>query len=250
MERAHVRAWPALRTERINGWLWRSSGGGSQRANSVSTVDFSGVDFSEPDAAGALDAVEARYAAAGGIARFQLFDDSRPLGLAELLASRGYTCGNMTRTMFRRPGRVGARGLVEIRDDAWDEWLDVYLGEITANRRAVNREILRSVPEPRAFFGYRSGGRIVSTALCVVGFGCAVIECVATRVDSRRLGAGWAVMGGLLDWASRQDADLVGLQVVADNAPAIQLYEKLNFAQSAFNAFWTRGLHVPMPNER
>lgn len=237
MERAHVRAWPALRMERIDGWLWRSSGGGSQRANSVSAVDFSGSDVTA-----AIEAVEARYAAEDGIARFQLFDESRPLGLADALASRGYVGGNTTRTMFRRPGAAAAPAQVEIRDHAWDEWLEVYLGEITPDRRAVNREILRSVPEPRAFFGYRSGGRIVSTALCVVGFGCAVIECVATRVDSRRLGGARVVMGGLLEWASFQGADMVGLQVVADNAPAIRLYESLNFTSGATNMFWVRRL--------
>ena len=52
MERAHVHAWPPLHTQNIDGWLWRSSGGGSQRANSVSTIDFTGND---PD--GAIAAV-------------------------------------------------------------------------------------------------------------------------------------------------------------------------------------------------
>jgi N-acetylglutamate synthase len=42
IERLHVRAWPAFETAEIDGWLWRYSGGGSQRANSVSTVAFSG----------------------------------------------------------------------------------------------------------------------------------------------------------------------------------------------------------------
>ena len=35
VERLHVRAWRALETAIIHGWLWRYSGGGSQRANSV-----------------------------------------------------------------------------------------------------------------------------------------------------------------------------------------------------------------------
>ena len=42
MERAHVLAGPALRAETIDGWVWRASRGGSQRANSVSTIDFTG----------------------------------------------------------------------------------------------------------------------------------------------------------------------------------------------------------------
>jgi hypothetical protein len=60
MERAHVRAWPALHTAAIDGWHWRSSGGGSQRANSVSTIDFAGNDVNA-----AIEAVEARYRALG-----------------------------------------------------------------------------------------------------------------------------------------------------------------------------------------
>ena len=42
IERLCVRAWPAFETADIHGWLWRLSGGGSQRANSVSTIDFTG----------------------------------------------------------------------------------------------------------------------------------------------------------------------------------------------------------------
>jgi len=54
MERAHVQAWPALHTARIDGWLWRASGGGSQRANSVSTIDFTGTD---PQSRGPVNSV-------------------------------------------------------------------------------------------------------------------------------------------------------------------------------------------------
>src|SRR4051812_3050030 len=90
-ERAHVLAWPALRTADVDGWLWRSSGGGSQRANSVSTVDFSGNDVEA-----AIDAVEARYRAVGARAQFQTFDETAPVGLGALLRRRGYRQGEPT----------------------------------------------------------------------------------------------------------------------------------------------------------
>ena len=86
MERAHVRAWPALNTAVIDGWLWRSSGGASQRANSTSTVEFTGA-----DTAAAIDAVEARYKSIGTPARFHSYEHTAPAGLAEQLSSRGYT---------------------------------------------------------------------------------------------------------------------------------------------------------------
>ena len=40
IERAAVRAWPAGETRDVDGWLWRYSGGGSQRANSVSALAY------------------------------------------------------------------------------------------------------------------------------------------------------------------------------------------------------------------
>src|SRR6476661_2446278 len=88
IERLHVRAWPAFETADIDGWLWRYSGGASQRANSVSTVDFSGG-----DPAAALDEAEARYRARDAIVRFHTYDLSTPAGIKDLLQQRGYRAG-------------------------------------------------------------------------------------------------------------------------------------------------------------
>lgn len=236
MERAHVHAWPALRAERIDGWLWRSSGGGSQRANSVSTVDFSGGDVNAT-----IDAVEARYGAIGAKVQFQTFNESGPAGLPDALRARGYIAATPTVTMFRPRGGLPVPDGVEIRDAVWDEWLEVYLEVITENRREINQVILRHIPAPKAFFAYRRDGRFIATALCAVSNGCAVIECVATRMDSRQQGAARGVLAGLLDWAFRQDADWVGLQAVADNTAAIRLYESLGFVAGATNWYWTKG---------
>lgn len=235
MERAHVRAWPALSTAVIDGWLWRSSGGGSQRANSASTIAFTGLDM-----AAAIDAVEARYQAVGRPARFHTYDHTAPAELAAALRSRGYAEGEATTTMFKPLAPAAAQPDIEYRDRAWDEWYDVYLGAITEGRREVNRQILSSVPQPSAFLGCREHGRLIATALCVVGFGCAVVECVATRADARRSGGARAVMQGLLSWAAQQDADLAGLQVVPGNVPAVRLYHSLGFGAGATNRFWSR----------
>jgi GNAT superfamily N-acetyltransferase len=238
MERAHVLAWPALRTAIVDGWLWRSSGGGSQRANSVSTIEFTGHDL---DAS--IDRVEARYRAINQPPRFQTFDHTCPAGLTDALRARGYTEGQATLTMFKPSSPLAAPSQVESRDYPWDEWCDIYLAEITESRRTVNRRILSAIPKPCQYFASRRDGRIISSALCVVGFGCAVVECVASRSCSRRQGGAASVMAGLLAWADRQDADLVGLQVVAGNTPAVGLYEALGFVPHATNKFW---LHDPV----
>jgi len=233
MERAHVLAWPALRTAVVHGWLWRSSGGGSQRANSVSTIDFHGADLEA-----ALADVEARYLAYRAPTRFQTFDETSPPLLTAALQARGYRESEPTVTMFKLIENAGPVTDVEEREHSWADWRECYLGEITPNRQAVNTRILDRIPRPRAFFGHRRDGEIVSTALAVVGCGCAVIECVATRADARRQGAAHTVLTAVQSWAARQDANLIGLQVVATNTPALALYRRLGFVAGAANRFW------------
>src|SRR5471032_2953672 len=162
LERLHVRAWPASETARVDGWLWRWSGGGSQRANSVSTIDFIGN-----DPASALDRVEARYRAKGAPARLHTFDLSQPADLPILLTARGYGSGETTVTMMAATPAAASLSDVDVTDDPTPDWLGVYLEAITESRRAVNQQILRRVPGPRAFFTVRRGGRAISTALGV-----------------------------------------------------------------------------------
>jgi len=236
MERAHVLAWPALHSAIMNGWLWRYSGGGSQRANSVSALDFIGNDLHA-----AVNAVEARYRAVGAPARFHTFDDTEPPELADTLRQRKYTQGDTTVTMFRRLTSADAAEAAEAEPEPSPDWLAVYMGAISESRRQVNRQILRSVPTPHAFFRCHRNGETISTALCVVGFGCAVIECVATRPDARKQGGARAVLKNLLSWAATQQAETIGLQVVASNTAAVRLYESLGFEAGATNQFWLAG---------
>jgi len=237
MERLHVRAWPAFETALVDGWLWRYSGGGSQRANSVSTIDFTG---SDPIAA--LSEIERRYAAKAARAQIHTFGAGAPSGLDAVLAARGYAGGETTVTMFKRVRPVASPEDVTISDVADEEWRTVYLGAITENRRAVNRRILETIPAPRAFFSCRRDGRAVSTALCVADGDCAVVECVATRQDARRQGRAASIMGALEAWAGQQGARLLGLQVVETNRAARTLYERLGFVDGTVNRFWVRAL--------
>jgi GNAT superfamily N-acetyltransferase len=236
MERAHVKAWPALRTERVDGWLWRRSGGGSQRANSVSTVEYTGT-----DPVLSLEKVEALYRSNGAPARVQCFAASRPADLSTVLAERGYTEGEATLTMVKSPEALQPGPKVEISDEATPEWLRVYLGVITENRRAVNQKIIEAIPGPRAFFAHRHEGSIVSTALSVVHEDCAVIECVATRENARGKGGAISVLSALEAWARRQHARLLGLQVSEENLPALSVYRRLGFGAVDRNRFWMRG---------
>jgi len=235
IERLHVRAWPALETAEVHGWLWRYSGGGSQRANSVSTVQFSG-----DDPAAALDDVEARYRSRGAIARFHTYDLTSPSGLTGLLAARGYADGETTVTMMKPARSRELPADVEFAERAGADWREIYLGAITESRRAVNARIIDSIPPPRAWFSCRRGGRVIATGLGVVDGEFAVVECMATRAEARRQGAASSVLAGIEAWAAARGVRTLALQAVAANAPALALYRGSGFAPVATNRFWSR----------
>jgi N-acetylglutamate synthase len=233
IERLHVRAWPAFETADIHGWLWRYSGGGSQRANSVSTVDFSGG-----DPATALDEVEARYRARNAIVRVHTYDLSAPADIVDLLQRRGYGAGETTLTMAKAVGASDFSGDVEVVATPNAQWQEVYFGAISESRRSVNARILGAVPQPCGYFSCQRAGQVISTGLCVADGDFAVVECMATRAEARRQGGADAVLRSLEAWAAERGAKTLALQAVDVNAAAVALYTRFGFTSVATNRFW------------
>jgi GNAT superfamily N-acetyltransferase len=228
IERAAVAAWPAFETADVKGWLWRYSGGGSQRANSVSPLQFAGSDVD-----GAIAVVEARYRARGAAAMFQICDVNVPNDLDQRLERRGYRLQEPCTCLAKRIASPAASidTNVELAQAPSEDWFSVYLAGITVSRRSFAPRILARVPAPRAFLLLRDQGEPVATALCVVAEGVAIAECVSTRADRRRTGAGSRIMRALEAWAARHGARIAALQAVAANTAAQGLYAKLAYAR-------------------
>lgn len=224
IERAGVKAWPAIETAPIGGWLWRYSQGGSQRANSVSALADPGM-----DAERAIDEAERLYAAKGASPRFQITDAAVPRDLDDRLARRGYQINDPCTTLAVRlsPGEIP--GHVEIADRVTTEWFETYASVITPDRRKTAPMILAGIPPGSAFCLLRRAGKPVATTLAVVDGAASVVECVATREEARRSGAGDAVMRAAMAWAYDRGARVMGLGAVATNTPAQGLYRRLGF---------------------
>ena len=224
IELAAVRAWPAAESAGLAGWLWRYSGGGSQRANSVSPIAFSGSDVEA-----AISEAERRYRRRGATPMFQISNVTQPADLDARLQARGYRlkepCACLAKAIAEAPMPTG----VEIADKVTDAWLDVYLAGITPSRRPQAPAILRRVPAPCAFLLLQRDGQPASVALAVAADGVVVAECVATRLEHRRAGASERVMRALEAWGAANGAQVAALQAVTANAPAQALYAKLDY---------------------
>ena len=234
VERAGFVAWPALETTHVDGWVWRHSGGGFGRSNSVFTLDFDGADV---DAA--IARVELYYRSRGRRARFRLSDVSEPAGLQALLEARGYK---------RESGGVimakpVSRRIYELDGVEWTafpspNWLKVYLGVLDEPRKRTVADLLAAVPSPRAFASMRKRGLTLSSGLATLEDQIATIECIATREETRGRGGARAILGGLETWAREEGAHTLHLQVGDTNETALRLYSKFGFAEVGRFAYW------------
>lgn len=227
VERAAVRAWPASETADMDGWLWRCSGGASGRANSVSPLEFRGGDVEN-----AIDAVEARYKSRGMPTRFQVGRDfAAPDDLDRRLVARGYRAYDEVTTLAKPVAALPMPADVVVEDAPSPGWMEVYLANITADRRPPAPAILARVPPKRAFLTCRRDGQCLATALAVITDSVVVAECVGTLTSMRRSGAASAVMRGLEAWAHTNGATMSALQVVAANTAGQGLYRGLGYRE-------------------
>lgn len=225
IERAAVRAWPANEIRNIDGWLWRYSGGGSQRANSVSALFYEGDDVEY-----SIDKVEILYREHRAPIRFQVgFPLSQPDDLDERLAARGYVIHDTVTTLIKAVEAIDMPVDVVLRESPSEEWMAVYLSNVSPDRRPFAADILARVPGPRVFAEVVRDGAVCATALGVFFDNTVIAECVGTASAARRQGAAASVMRALEAWANAQGAHTIGLQAVTTNAPAQGLYGALGY---------------------
>lgn len=225
IERAAVRAWPAGETRDVDGWLWRYSGGGSQRANSVSALHYRGTDVERT-----IDEIEHLYGARGAPVRFQVgFPLSEPEDLDARLATRGYVIHDPVTTLVKSVESVVMPDDVVLGASPSEGWLRVYLSNVTPDRRPFAAAILARVPAPCVFAEVIRGRETLATALGVLHEGAVIAECVGTAASARRQGAASAVMSALEAWGRAQGARTIGLQAVTTNMPAQGLYAALGY---------------------
>jgi ribosomal protein S18 acetylase RimI-like enzyme len=225
IEGAAVRAWPAGETRDVDGWLWRYSGGGSQRANSVSALRYRGQDVERT-----IDEIERLYRERGAPARFQIgFPLSEPEDLDARLAERGYVVHDPVTTLVKSVEPVAMPGGVVLSDRPSEGWLAVYLSNISPDRQPFAEAILARVPAPCVFAEAQRQGETIATALGVLYERAVIAECVGTSAAARRTGAASAVMRALEAWGGAQGARTIGLQAVTTNMPAQGLYAALGY---------------------
>lgn len=235
---ATIKTWPATVTEERDGWFYLAAGGVTGRVNAVWPIDWRGA-----DADAAIADVEHWYAARKLPPRFKLTDGAfAPLDLPDRLAKRGYapvmptlvmTCALTTTAREHEDVSLSPN-----LPDAFDQALQA--STTNADDLEERRSIARRLPSPSAFAVREHEGRALAVGASAVADKLAGIFLMRTVPDARRQGHALHILRALFDWAAANSATHAFLQVDADNAPAIALYEREGFTTLTTYRFWRK----------
>jgi ribosomal protein S18 acetylase RimI-like enzyme len=211
LEHAAALAWPGTEQQWLAGWFLRSGVVSGQaytsRANSAIPLDFSA-------ALADLPAVVDWYR-----------DRGQPAWLAvpERLLRVSATGIKPTRVMVRDvPAARGPAAVLAARPDA--EWLAIY-------QRDVPVEVLTAVLDGEVTFALAAGVAVGRGAVTSAPDGTRWLGLSSVRVaeEARRQGHARAVCEALQAWGAEHGAEQAYVEVLADNGPAIALYESMGF---------------------
>jgi GNAT superfamily N-acetyltransferase len=227
LEEVALNAWPAARQQLFDGWLLRCAGGYTKRANSVTPLYPAAL-----DPAGKIAACEHFYARQGLPCIFRL-PSFGPPELDGLLAARGYRELDRTLVLARplaRADHAPAAGgdLVDL-----DVWLAAYsaLSESGPAQRAGHRAILERIVAQPAYLLLGAADAPLACGLGVLEQDHVGLFDIVVAAERRGQGLGGRMIGALLGWAAERGARRAYLQVVASNAPARRLYDRLGFVE-------------------
>ena len=231
VQEAALNGWPALRELVFDGWLLRFSDGYTRRANSVQPLSLGTQPLDEK-----IRYCEATYAAQGLPTLFCI-PSTAPPSLGHALDGRGYDPPeDETRLLhmsLARDAPLRPEG-VELEEglpgDAWLRTLAALQGRSEAARN-THRKILEALAIPAVFASVPvGGGRLGAIAFGAVHHGMVCVNSVATDPDFRRRGLAHKAISAILAWArDRHGATGACVPVVAENDPAVGLYEGLGF---------------------
>lgn len=235
LEHLAFNAWPALRVVVQGSWLLRFADGYTKRANSVNALGFErGVPAEELERR--VVAAEALYRRQRIASTFKLSPLMDP-GLDAVLAARGYTYLDDTLMMVadltQGPGAVTMPAGVDVDTERGAVWSRTYSGfnNVPASRQSIHDRMLDSLVPVGGFALASDDGVPVAAGLGVLeGEHVGLFDIVADPAR-RRAGHGRRAVEGIMAWGRSLGATRAYLMVVAANAPAIALYQRLGYRE-------------------
>ncbi len=226
-EELSMNAHPSIRTQLFDGWVLRFADGYTNRANSVNPLYPSEIAVEDK-----INYCEEIYSSQGLATVFKLTPISVK-SLDKTLETKGYEKVTPTNMMIRP---LVSQDVFDtktvVTDKVTEVWQENYFrlngisDELkittakTIQKNILNKTLCASIIENET---------VIACGLCVIEREYAGLYDIVVDVNYRGKGFGYDICHSLLCTAAKIGAKIAYLQVVADNAPAVGLYNKLGF---------------------
>lgn len=234
LERSMLSSWPALSTSYDGDWVIRLANGMTKRSNSVTCL---GPDPSDLDRR--IDRIEAIFERHRLPPIFRI-SPLAPPALTDALDKRGWYQFDesivMTADMARGDqGTVEADIDIEITtepDAAWLAFCCQTQGSRHADAVTLSLILMLERLIPEAGYGrLEVDNQIAALGLAVVDNELVGLFEVMTAAEQRRKGFSKRLLSQLLHFGKNKGAATAWLAVVADNEPALKLYQSFGFSE-------------------
>lgn len=232
-----LNAWAALQSLAYDGWVIRFANGYTKRANSVSPL-YPSTRYVEDK----IKYCERLFEEKGLPTVFKMTVASQPEGLDEELAARNYRVDSFTSVQFLdlHEWKSGAGSPAPIAEAMTPAWFAAYwrMSGHPQKHESAGRQLVANIVPAKAFASVQYEGNVIACGLGVIQEGYLGLFDIVTDPNFRRQGFGRQVVQALLDWGRRHGAHTAYLQVVLDNAPALELYAREGFCEGY--RYWYR----------
>jgi len=225
LEYAGFRAWPAFEESEADGVVLRYSHGHTKRANSANILLQQKGDYET-----LVCRCEKYFNDKGLPCVFRLPSFCNNQQLDSYLEAVGYKSIDRSLILYRSLEGSSFDG-VEFTVKNSTDWMESFcqICELDISSHEAHLKILERIKDKTLMAVLVENEVEVACAVGVISNGNFGLFDLATKKSHRNMGYGTKLLNGMLGWAMTNGATKAYLQVVANNQPAISLYEKLGY---------------------
>lgn len=233
IEELTMNAWPALKTYMYDGWLLRLSNGYTKRANSISPLYGSNLDYKSK-----IRHCMKLYGTQGLPTIFKLTTLQDTKELESILSDEGFS--KLDDTSVYTVDLEESYGdtqnpRIDIKHGYSNSWANEYImiRNITDGQTIRTlKTMLASILDDVLFFTYRFNDIPVGFGYCVITDEYAGLYNLYVAENFRGEGIGESLVRAMLNEGVKRGAKKAYLQVVIGNNVAVSLYDKLGFKEN------------------
>ena len=225
-----MNAWPALHTLLYDGWVLRFANGVTRRSNSVYPIYKSTINIEEK-----IEFCEKLYSEKSLRTSYKMTENVYPSNLDKILDEHGYDFNAETsvQTITIPQNLSSLPNYIKLREEFSEEWIKrfVTFNDYDSKKTDGYADIIQHIFLKHTFVDLIIDNNYVGCGLGVVEGKHLGIFDIVVNDDYRGKGYGRDIVVALLLWGKQNGAETAYLQVMLNNEPALNLYNKIGFRE-------------------